>query len=107
MYRGKDFTLLYYGIFQAVGAMSFFVTSFYYLFLKGCQITPSMLFLSVTFPLMIWLGAKLFYYFVWWKYLIKNPKEYLFQTGFSEHGGIISAIIGVFIFSSTLDVTES
>jgi len=99
MYRGKDFTLLYYGIFQAAGAMSFFVTSFHYLLLKGFQITPKMLFLSIAFPLLTWLGAKLFYYFVWWKSLIKNPKKYLFETGFSVHGAIIGGIIAGFLFS--------
>ncbi len=99
MYRGKDFTLLNYGIFQATGAMSFFVTSFYYLLLKGSEITLNMLFLSILFPLLTWLGAKFFYYFVWWKYLIKNPKKYLFETGFSVHGAIIGGIIACFLFS--------
>jgi prolipoprotein diacylglyceryltransferase len=104
MYRGKDFTLLYYGIFQAAGAMSFFVTSFYYLLLKGFQITPKMLFLSIAFPLLTWLGAKLFYYFVWLKYLIKNPKKYLFETGFSVHGAIIGGIIACFLFSTICNI---
>lgn len=99
MFRGKNIALLNYGIFQAVCAMSFSAISFYYFFLKGYDITFKILSVSIIFPLLMWSGAKVFFYFVWFKALVKNPKEYLFQTGFSIHGGIIGAIIGAFIFS--------
>jgi len=104
MFRGKNVTLLYYGIFQAMSAMSLSAISFYYFFLKGYDITLKMLSVAILFPLMIWFGAKLFYYFVWFGDLVKNPKQYFFQTGFSIHGGIIGAILGAVIFSNLCNI---
>jgi prolipoprotein diacylglyceryltransferase len=104
MYRGKRITFINYGVFQAASAMSIFVTFYYYLFLKGYDVSFKMLLLSILFVFLIWLGSKFFYYFVWWKFLIKNPKEYLFQTGFSVHGGIIGGIVAAYIFSIICDI---
>ncbi len=99
MYRGKNITLLNYGIFQAASGMSFSAISFYYLYLTGYEITFKMLSVSILFPMLMWSGAKLFYYFVWLEDLLENPRETLFQTGFSIHGAIIGAIIGAYIVS--------
>jgi len=99
MYRGKNITLLNYGIFHVVSGMSFSAISFYYLYLKGYDLTFKMLSVSILFPLLMWSGAKLFYYFVWYEDLVENPRETFFQTGFSIHGAIIGAIIGALILS--------
>jgi len=99
LYRGKNFKLVNFGIFAAFDAMAISIIFFYYLFLKGYIPTLKILFLWLLSGVFIWIGAKLFFFLVWWEDFIQNPKGYIFQTGFSNHGGIIGGILLAFLLS--------
>lgn len=107
LFKGKGFNIVSFGLFGALNAMAIVSVLFYYLHIRGHEITSTMLFLLPLGGLMVWTGAKLMHLVALGRIFFTNPFKYLTETGFYFQGGIIGAFVWALVFTSSTQVPFS
>jgi prolipoprotein diacylglyceryltransferase len=105
--KNKHFHIVNFGIFSALNAITILFILFYYLYLKGIPLTESMAWMLPLCAVFVWLGARMMHLLSIGKVFFKEPKKYLFQTGFYMQGGVVGAFLWSIIFSHVYEIPIS
>lgn len=93
-YHGKNFNLVTFGVFAALGSMAGYSIAFFYLYSNGFQIRESawIVLCFLVFPNLV--GAKFFSVFsTGYREFFKNLRDRLNETSFYQQGGVFGFII--------------
>jgi prolipoprotein diacylglyceryltransferase len=104
LHRGRSLTLVGFGIFAALDATACTFICCYYLYLKGVPVDWPLVALAPLGCLMTLCGAKVFHWIALGNKFFANPRKYLGETGYYEHGGILGAICWILLASALLGV---
>jgi prolipoprotein diacylglyceryltransferase len=100
LHRSRRLTLVGFGIFAALDAVACALVCYYYLHLKGVTIDWPLAAMMPVCCLLTLCGAKTFHWIALGKKFFANPRKYLGETGYYEHGGIIGAACWVFLVAA-------
>lgn len=104
IYRGRSFTLVGYGVFAVLDALSIFVITMLYLGLRGHRLSPELVLLFPLIALGIWLGSRVMHLAALGRKLLDKPSKYLTETGFYVQGGIVGALLSSALLASAMGV---
>jgi prolipoprotein diacylglyceryltransferase len=98
LFEGKSFHLVYFGLFAALAAFAYALLFLMYLDAKGVTPThPFLALLTIAAPMIV--GAKVLPFAAAGADFLRNPRRYLRQTSYFQHGGFIGAAVGCFWLS--------
>ena len=104
VHRGRSLTVVAFGIFAALDAVACTFVCYYFLYLKGVPIDWPLVALAPVGCALALCGAKAFHWIALGKKFLANPRKYLGETGYYEHGGILGAICWIFLASALMGI---
>ncbi len=94
LYRGKNVTIVAFGIFAALDAIAVGIITIYYLYIKGYNLGLRFFVMLLVMGICAWFFAKFLHILALGKKFWSDPRKYLSETGFYVQGGIVGAILG-------------